>query len=89
MIARHYGLRPQLKKTTEELRELIRAIQTLRFMLWLDRAEKKHFDHVHEEIADVRIMLDQIELLTGGNQSCSEWRTAKLYRQIQRIQGEQ
>lgn len=89
MIARHYGLRPQLKKTNEELRELIRAIQTLRFMLWIDRAEKEHFEHVHEEIADVRIMLDQIELLTGGNQSCSEWRTAKLDRQIQRIQGEQ
>ena len=89
MIARHYGLRPQLKKSTEELRELIRAIQTLRFMLWIDKAEKKHFEHVHEEIADVRIMLDQIELLTGGNQSCSDWRTAKLDRQIQRIQGEQ
>lgn len=88
MIARHYGLRPQLKKTTEELRELIRAIQTLRFMLWIDKAEKKHFELVHEEIADVRIMLDQIELLTGGNQSCSEWRTAKLDRQVQRIQGE-
>lgn len=87
MIARHYGLRPQLKKSTEELRELIRAIQTLRFMLWLDKAEKKHFDHVHEEIADVRIMLDQIELLTGGSQSCEEWRTAKLDRQIKRIQG--
>ena len=88
MIARYYGLRPQLKKTNEELRELIHAIQTLRFMLWLDRADKKHFEHVHEEIADVRIMLDQIELLTGGNQSCSEWRTAKLERQVQRINGE-
>ena len=88
MIARDYGLRPQLKKTNEELRELIRAIQTLRFMLWLDKAEKKHFDHVHEEIADVRIMLDQIELLTGGSQSCEQWRTAKLDRQIQRIDSE-
>lgn len=89
MIARHYGLRPQLKKSTEELRELVRAIQTLRFMLWIDKAEKKHFDHVHEEIADVRIMLEQIELLTGGSQSCEEWRTAKLDRQIKRIQGEE
>ena len=88
MIARHYGLRPQLKKTIEELRELIRAIQTLRFMLWLDKAEQKHFNHVHEEIADVRIMLDQIELLTGGSQSCEQWRTAKLDRQIQRIDSE-
>lgn len=88
MIARHYGLRPQLKKADEELRELIRAIRTLRFMLWLNKANQQHFDHVFEEIADVRIMLDQIELLTGGSQSCQQWRTAKLDRQIQRIDSE-
>ena len=88
MIARHYGLRPQLKKTNEELRELIRAIQTLRFMLWLDRADKTHIEPVHVVISDVRIMLDQIELLTGRTHSGIEWRTAKLDRQIQRIQGE-
>ena len=89
MIARHYGLQHQLKKTDEELRELIRAIRTLRFRIWLNRAKQQHFDHVFEEIADVRIMLDQIELLTSSSQSCNQWRTAKLDRQVQRILGEQ
>lgn len=88
-IARHYGLLPQLAKTCEELRELHMAIWKLRLTKWIGRKTAAQEQHVLEKIADVRIMLDQIELLTGGNQSCSEWRTAKLERQVQRINGEQ
>ena len=88
-IARHYGLRKQLRKTLEELLELACAILWLRIMLLLNKAKPKHFLHVSEEISDVRIMLDQIELLTGSASDCEQIRTAKLDRQIQRINGEQ
>ena len=88
-IARHYGLRKPLRKTLEELLELACAILWLRIMLLLNKAKPKHFLHVSEEISDVRIMLDQIELLTGSASDCEQIRTAKLDRQIQRINGEQ
>ena len=41
-----------------------------------------------EEMADVRIMLDQIELLMSGAGTCARIRVAKLERQISRIESE-
>ena len=95
-IFKHYGEQSQLKKTQEELRELDEAIQKLVELRSQGTDTRTTFfhterdflkDHIAEELAEVRIMLDQIELLTGGSQSCEEWRTAKLDRQIKRIQG--
>ena len=84
-IARHYGLGPQLAKTCEELRELYMAILKQRLAKWLGRNTKALDQHVLEEIADVRIMLDQIELLMSGANTCARIRSAKLDRQISRI----
>lgn len=87
-IARHYGLVPQLAKTCEELRELHMAIWKLRLAKWLGRDTTSQEQHVLEEIADVRIMLDQIELLMSGAGTCARIRVAKLERQISRIDSE-
>ena len=87
-IARHYGLYPQLKKTCEELFELTVAIIVLRFMHWIGKDQPKHLGNVQEEMADVRIMLDQIELLTRSGTNCSRIRDEKLDRQIKRISEE-
>ncbi len=87
-IARHYGLGPQLAKTCEELRELFVAVLKLRLAKWLGRDTASQEQHVLEEIADVRIMLDQIELLMSGAGTCARIRVAKLERQISRIESE-
>ena len=88
MIARHYGLWPQLKKCCEELFELYVAIIVLRVMNFIGRTKPKHYEHVYEELSDVRIMLDQIELLTGSAARCREIRESKLERQLTRIETE-
>ena len=85
-IARHYGLGPQLAKTCEELWELFVAVLKLRLAKWVGRDTASQEQHVLEEMADVRIMLDQIELLLSGAGTCARIRTAKLERQLSRIE---
>ena len=88
MIARHYGVTHQLNKTMEELFELFMAILKLRLMIFLNREKQAHFEHLYEEMSDVRIMLDQIEILSGSAARCREIRENKLERQLSRIKGE-
>lgn len=88
IIARHYGVTHQLNKTMEELFELFMAILKLRLMIFLNREKKAHFEHLYEEMSDVRIMIDQVEVLTGSASRCREIRENKLDRQLERIQGE-
>ena len=76
-----WGGEAQTRKLSEEMAELWVEICHIQ----LGRGET---DKLAEEIADVRIMLDQIELLTGSASDCEQIRTAKLDRQIQRINGE-
>lgn len=52
---RHYGIKHQLIKTLEELSELGQAVAKL----W---AEEGDVANLAEEIADVRIMTDQITM---------------------------
>ena len=93
-IFKHYGEQSQqLIKTQEELKELDEAIQKLIDLRKDDKRTslyntERDFlkDHIAEELADVRIMLDQIELLMSGAGTCARIRTAKLDRQISRIE---
>ena len=52
-IADHYGKKHQTIKAIEELAELIQALA------------KGDIENIKEEIADVRVMLEQIEYLYG------------------------
>ena len=91
-IFNFYGEQSQLAKTQEELKELDEAIQKL-----IDLYKQASFyrseqdflkDHIAEEAADVRIMLDQIAFGLGIEKRCAEWREFKINRQLERIQNE-
>ena len=88
IISRHYGVTHQLNKTMEELFELFMAILKLRLMIFLGWEKQAHFEHLYEEMSDVRIMIDQVEVLTGSASRCREIRENKLERQLTRIKGE-
>ena len=88
-IADHYGLDEQLNILQEECAELIQAASKYR------RTERP--SNLYEEIADVRIMIDQIEYLLDKKYSplgcCSEsnylyFSENKIKRQLERIQNE-
>ena len=81
-IARHYGKEPQMGVAQEECAELIQAISKVR-----RKGETVDTrDHLIEEIADVKIMCAQLEVLFGVRASVA-WRMhQKLDRQLERIQ---
>lgn len=70
----HYGRGNQRFKAMEELAELIRALARC------DDAE-----NVAEEMADVRIMLDQLEIMFGNREDVREWEYEKLMRLNERL----
>lgn len=76
-IADHYGKEHQTIKAMEELAELIQALA------------KGDIENIKEEIADVRVMLEQIEYLYGISEDAITLRMcAKLWRQLERMEGE-
>ena len=85
-IAKHYGSKRQVVKACEELSECISALCT---GLYAHEDDVGAFEHMAEEMADARIMLDQIEFLYGLKTHCAYWREFKLTRQMNRIRDEQ
>ena len=69
-----YGRGPQRDKAIEELSELIRAL-----------ARCDDADNIAEEMADVRIMLDQLELIFDNREAVKIWQLRKLRRLDQRL----
>ena len=92
-IADHYGYEPQSRQLIEELSELIQAIckhnrafAGKRFSKLSKCPEK---DAITEEIADVEIMIAQIEHLLGVSaMKLDNMIEQKLDRQIERIKNE-
>ena len=96
-IFKHYGEQSQLIKTQEELRELDEAIQKLVDLRSQGTDTRTTFfhterdflkDHIAEELADVRIMLDQIEFGLRIEKRSADWREFKLNRQLKRMETE-
>lgn len=78
MIILHYGRRHQARKLMEEAYELADAIMG-----------GDDPDHVAEEIADCRVMLEQIkELYCISENSIMKIANSKIKRQLKRIQDE-
>ena len=75
-IADHYGRNLQILKCIEEMAELTQAL--------LKGDEK----HIAEEMADVGIMLEQMEYLLGNADVIGIMREMKIERQIHRIEEE-
>ena len=76
-VADFYGLAVQMKKTVEELQELVQAL------------EKQQFEGeggIYDEVADVYNMLDQLCYLTSSTQKVGDIAQAKMERTVQRIQ---
>ena len=78
-IAEHYGLRCQMRQTVEEMAELTQVIcKAERYDLDTVR------DHLVEEVADVSIMIDQLEYLLGDSR-IAQIKAEKIERQKRRI----
>ena len=79
-IAEHYGLRSQMRQLIEEMAELTQVIcKAERYDLDTVR------DHLVEEIADVEVVLEQVDYLLGDNR-IEQIRAEKIARQKRRIE---
>jgi NTP pyrophosphatase (non-canonical NTP hydrolase) len=79
-IAEHYGLRKQMRQTVEEMAELTQVIcNAERYDLDTVR------DHLVEEVADVSIMIEQLEYLLGDSR-ITQIKAEKIERQKRRIE---
>ena len=85
LIAKHYGLRHQLEKTQEELRELDEAItHHVRYHNPFTKT------HVAEEVADVFVTCKQIlDLMGVSTEEVLAWARYKVTRQMDRIAEEE
>lgn len=79
-IADHYGLRRQLCQTVEEMAELTQVICKIR-RYGMNTVR----DHLVEEVADVSIMIDQLEYLLGDSR-IAQIKAEKIERQKRRIE---
>ena len=70
----YFGRGPQRDKAIEELSELIYAL-----------ARCDDFNNLAEEMADVRIMLDQLEIIFDNKERVRRWETKKLARLNRRL----
>ena len=70
----HYGCDNQIHKAIEEMSELIRA---------LSRMDSQ--ENIAEEMADVRIMLTQLEIMFGNRAEVRAWELRKLQRLSERV----
>ena len=84
-IADHYGYEHQRKKLIEEMAELTVEICHLD-----ERGDYKDFKHrqgIYEEIADVEVVLAQIKHLLNCEDEVEAFKTYKVRRQLDRIEG--
>ena len=85
----HYGPATQVIKAMEEAGELVQAIAK-HFNTVTDDASNNAekgatIDHLTEEMADVRIMLDQLEIIFDNHEAVHMWELRKLRRLDQRV----
>lgn len=81
-IADHYGYEDQSRMLQEECAELIQAVNKL-----ARKPTRETIKGLMEEIADVKIMLAQVEYLLDCSEGVDFMVVLKLDRQIERIKG--
>ena len=74
-----YGDRAQIDKAIEEMSELIKALLKLRYCS-KDYEREVLMDAVAEEMADVEIMLEQLEIIYGNTSTIRQQKKKKLER---------
>lgn len=92
IIADHYGYESQSRQCIEEMAELTQAINKFWRACGNGQATEKDvgecLENIQEEIADVQIMLWQIEYLLSAENMIEEMIEKKLNRQLKRIEEE-
>ena len=83
IIANHYGFEAQAEKSIEEMAELIVEIKHMKKGM-----VSPNFQKFVEELADVKIMIDQLYLLANFNGDVGDEIGRKLERQLKRIDKE-
>ena len=83
-IADHYGKESQIDQTLEELAELATALHHLK----KKPDSETILDNVHEEMADVYIMIYQLMHLIDPEFETIGWMEHKVERQIERFKNE-
>jgi NTP pyrophosphatase (non-canonical NTP hydrolase) len=81
-IANHYGLTAQLDQTVEELAELIQGISKYK------KSPVVGLRNLTEEMADVKIMIAQLEILLNNETEVRDTLHQKVDRQLRRIADE-
>ena len=80
-----YGAAHQLMMLAEECSELTQAaMKVYRVQGDPDECESA-LDHLAEEMADVRIMLEQLTMMFGNDEQVAKWTKYKLDRQRSRL----
>lgn len=82
-IIKNYGMYNQINMVIEEMAELTMAIMKLK----RDRTCEAYFENFIEEIADVKIMIEQLIIIVG-NQRVDEVIKYKLERMERRMESE-
>lgn len=82
-IAEHYGFEAQADKSIEEMAELIVEIKHMK-----KGKASENFQNFVEELADVKIMIDQLYFMSNFDGDVSKEIDRKLNRQMKRIEDE-
>jgi hypothetical protein len=80
----NYGIPAQIDMAIEEMSELTKALLKFRRYGCGENCVK-YYDNVIEEIADVKIMLRQLEFMYQCEKEVNEWIDRKVERQIERL----
>ena len=83
-ISDHFGYESQSRQLIEEMAELTQAINHL----WRYDNDLKRRNAVYEELADVEIMIEQIKHLLSCHEEVEAFKSYKVRRQLDRIEGE-
>ncbi len=79
-----YGTDSQIDMAIEEMSELIKALLKLR-RYGTSESWMEYQEDVYEEMADVKIMLRQLEMIYDCEWGVEQWIDRKVERQIERL----
>ena len=87
---KYHGAKVQAWKAVEELGELTQALAKLMGDLRAPNPDyNRMVDHVAEEVADVRITLEQILMIFDIEDRAGQWRYEKLKRLKERLDSQE
>jgi NTP pyrophosphatase (non-canonical NTP hydrolase) len=81
-----YGSEAQIDMAIEEMSELTKALLKFRRFGWSENSSD-YLENIYEEIADVKIMIRQLEMIYDCDFAVGQWIDKKVMRQIERLAG--